>query len=108
MLISLFFVMDFKMIPYANLENLQKPMQIHHPVVKDENYNLYSDHSKSNSICDCLVSNKHFQERKNKWEKHDVDCVCYLLPFSQSNVILTILSPTFLFLTCPLITQMLN
>lgn len=52
MLISLFFVMDFKMIPYVNLENLQKPMQIHHPVVKDENYNLYSDHSKSNSIYD--------------------------------------------------------
>lgn len=56
MLISLFFVMDFKMIPYVNLENLQKPMQIHHPVVKDENYNLYSDHSKSNSICDSVWS----------------------------------------------------
>lgn len=31
------------MIPIL-LESLQKPMQRHHPVVKDENYNLYSDH----------------------------------------------------------------
>lgn len=30
------------MIPIL-LESLQKPMQKHHPVVKDENYNLYSD-----------------------------------------------------------------
>lgn len=36
--------MNFKTVPYVNLESLQKSMQKHHPVVKDENYNLYSDH----------------------------------------------------------------
>lgn len=49
-LTSFSFMMNFKTIPYSILE-FQNTMQKHHPVVKGENCNIYSDHSKSSSIC---------------------------------------------------------
>lgn len=76
-------------------------MQKHHPVVKDENYNL--------QICDSTWSPIHITRKEKINGLNDVDGVCYLLPFSQSNLILTILSLTFFpFLTCPPITKCLT
>ena len=43
-LISLLFMRNFKMVPHVNSENLQKPMQKHHPVVEGKNCNLFRDH----------------------------------------------------------------
>ena len=43
-LIPLLFMKSLKMVSHVKSENLQKPMQKHHPVVEDENCNLYRDH----------------------------------------------------------------
>ena len=32
------------MVPHVNAENLQKPMQKHHPLVENENCNLHRGH----------------------------------------------------------------
>lgn len=69
-------------------------MQKHHPVVKDENYNLYNDHIKKVNLWPCITR----KEKIN--EPYDTDGVYYLLPFSQSNLIHTILSLTFFFFSC--------
>ena len=43
-LILLLFMRNFKMVPHVNAENLQKPMQKHHPLVENENCNLHRGH----------------------------------------------------------------
>ena len=96
------------MIPYVNLESLQKPMQKHHPVVKDENYNLYSDYKAKGVEFGTAWSPTHISRKEKINRQYNIDSVHYLLPFPQSNLILTISSSTFLFLMCPLINQMLD
>lgn len=100
--------MDFKMIPYVNLENLQKPMQIHHPVVKDANYNLDSNHSKVIEFVPLPDLQHTFPGKKKNMGKiwcwlcllfvtiFPIKCYSYYLKFNFS------------FSTCPPITQMLN
>lgn len=83
------------MIPIL-LESLQKPMQKHHPVVKDENYNLYSDHITKVVEFVTVHVLQHTPPGKKKYIRlYDIDSTCYLLPFSQSHLILTISSLTF-------------
>ena len=66
------------MVPHVNSENLQKPMQKHHPVVENENGNLYRDH-----IFVILQRRQYTLPGDKKINGlNDIDGVCYLLPFS--------------------------
>ena len=77
-LILLLFMRNFKMVPHVNSENLQKPMQKHHPVVENENGNLYRDHIFV--ILQCRQYTLPGDKKINGL--NDIDGVCYLLPFS--------------------------
>lgn len=71
---------NLKMIPSVNLENLQKPMQKHHLVVKGENYNLYcNDTAKNTCMCLTLHALHHILPgKKNTNGLSDIDGLCLL------------------------------
>lgn len=71
--------------------SLQKPMQKHHPVVKDSNCNVYTQiTAKAITFPDSKWSSRYIISKEKINGLYEIDGTFYLLPFFQSNIIPTI------------------